>query len=236
MLGHGIGIGHAGQIIGQDPEESRIATVARLDLGPSPAAEFLGFGGIRQQVADRIGNRAGVPSVPNVLAEVSSYADLRDKSQELGLDLVVQSAYGDSGHTTFFISTEADWKRHADEITTAGEVKVMKRIRCRGSAIEACATKQGTIVGPLMTELVGFKELTPYRGGWCGNEIFATAFPPKTRQLARELTFKFGEQLRKEGYRGYYGDAVEDIAAFIAGSPVRVIEEDAGYQSPTATR
>jgi hypothetical protein len=58
--------------------------------------------------------------------------------------------------------------------------------------------------GPLMTELVGFKELTPYRGGWCGNEIFATAFPPKTRQLARELTFKFGEQLRKEGYRGYF--------------------------------
>ena len=35
----------------------------------------------------------------------------------------------------------------------------------------------------------------------------------------------------EEGYRGYYGDAVEDIAAFLAGSPVRVIEENAGYQS-----
>ena len=35
----------------------------------------------------------------------------------------------------------------------------------------------------------------------------------------------------EEGYRGYYGDAVEDIVAFIAGSPVRVIEENAGYQS-----
>jgi len=80
----------------------------------------------------------------------------------------------------------------------------MKRIDCRGSAIEGCCTSQGTIVGPLMTELVGFKELTPYRGGWCGNEIFATAFPPKARQKARELTFKFGEQLRKEGYRGYF--------------------------------
>ncbi len=34
-----------------------------------------------------------------------------------------------------------------------------------------------------------------------------------------------------EGYRGYYGDAVEDIAAFLAGKPVRVIEESAGYQS-----
>ena len=55
-----------------------------------------------------------------------------------------------------------------------------------------------------MTELVGFKELTPYRGGWCGNEIFSTAFSPKQRQKARELTFQFGEQLRKEGYRGYF--------------------------------
>ena len=32
----------------------------------------------------------------------------------------------------------------------------------------------------------------------------ATAFPPKVREQARELTFKFGEQLRKEGYRGYF--------------------------------
>ena len=55
-----------------------------------------------------------------------------------------------------------------------------------------------------MTELVGFKELTRYRGGWCGNEIFATAFPPKTRQRGAQLTFRFGEQLRKEGYRGYF--------------------------------
>jgi len=56
----------------------------------------------------------------------------------------------------------------------------------------------------LMTELVGFSELTPYRGGWCGNEILSTAFPAKVREKARDLTFKFGEQLRKEGYRGYF--------------------------------
>ena len=80
----------------------------------------------------------------------------------------------------------------------------MKRIRCRGSAIEACTTRNGTIVGPLMTELVGFKELTPYRGGWCGNEIFPDAFTQKLRNKARDYTFRFGEQLRKEGYRGYF--------------------------------
>jgi hypothetical protein len=94
---------------------------------------------------------------------------------------VIQTAFGDSGHTTFFISDEDDWNRHADEITDKGEVKVMKRIRCRGSALEACVTRHGTIVGPLMTELVGFPELTPYRGGWCGNEVFAEAFPEGVR-------------------------------------------------------
>jgi phosphoglycerate dehydrogenase-like enzyme len=35
----------------------------------------------------------------------------------------------------------------------------------------------------------------------------------------------------EEAYRGYYGDAVGDIAAFIGGSPIRVLEENAGYQS-----
>ncbi|WP_417523632.1 biotin carboxylase [Marinovum sp.] len=154
----------------------------------------------------RIGNKAGVPSVPNTLSEVRDYAHLREVCEKAGLghDLVLQSAYGDSGHTTFFIASEADFRKHEHEIVGEGEIKIMKRIDCRGSAIEACATSQGTIVGPLMTELVGFKDLTPYRGGWCGNEIFSTAFPPKTRQMARELTFKFGEQLRKEGYRGYF--------------------------------
>ena len=154
----------------------------------------------------RIGNKAGVPSVPNMLSEVKSYEHLRTICEKTGLghDLVLQSAFGDSGHTTFFIKSEADFRRHEHEIVGEGEIKVMKRIDCRGSAIEACATKQGTIVGPLMTELVGFKELTPYRGGWCGNEIFATAFQPKVRNKARELTFKFGQQLRKEGYRGYF--------------------------------
>ena len=152
----------------------------------------------------RIGHKAGVKSVPNVLAPVGSYDELREVAGHLGPDLVLQTAFGDSGHTTFFLSSEQDWNKHAREIVGAGDVKIMKRIRCRGSAIEACATRNGTIVGPLMTELVGFKELTPYRGGWCGNEIFAAAFTDAIRQQARDLTFRFGEQLRKEGYRGYF--------------------------------
>lgn len=154
----------------------------------------------------RIGNKAGVPSVPNALAEITSYKQLCEVTDEAGIgsDLVLQSAYGDSGHTTFFIKSEADFDEHKDEIIGQGEIKVMKRLNCRGSAIEACATKNGTIVGPLMTELVGFPELTPYRGGWCGNEIFANSFTRRVRDQARDYTFKFGQQLIDEGYRGYF--------------------------------
>lgn len=99
--------------------------------------------------ATKIGDRAGVPSVPNVLGKVRSYVDLRRMSRKLGNDLVIQTAFGDSGHTTFFISNETDWNKHADEIVNEAEVKIMKRVRCRGSALEACVTRHGTIVGPL---------------------------------------------------------------------------------------
>ncbi len=152
----------------------------------------------------RVADKAGVPSVPNVLAKVDSYETLRRVSAPLGKDLVIQTPFGDSGHTTFFISDEDDWNEHASEIVAEPEVKVMKRIRCRGSAIEACVTRHGTIVAPLMTELVGFKELTPYKGGWCGNEIFADTFTSSIRRQARKYTQAMGDQLREEGYRGYF--------------------------------
>ncbi|MGB7327071.1 MAG: hypothetical protein WBD31_19500, partial [Rubripirellula sp.] len=82
----------------------------------------------------RIGDRAGIASVPNVLAKVDSYAHMRELTSHLGNDVVIQTAFGDSGHTTFFISSEDDWNKHASEIIADPEVKIMKRIRCRGAA------------------------------------------------------------------------------------------------------
>ena len=154
--------------------------------------------------ATRIADQAGIESVPNVLAAVRSYPDLRSRSAKLGTDLVVQTAFGDSGHTTFFISNEADYDKYAHEIVEAPEVKIMKRIRCRGAAQEACVTRHGTIVGPLMTELVGFESLTPYKGGWCGNEVLPESFSADVRAQARMMTVAFGNELRKLGYRGYF--------------------------------
>lgn len=154
----------------------------------------------------RLGDEAGVPSVPNWMGKVDSYETLRELADkgELGPDLVVQSAFGDSGHTTYFISTKDDYAKYAKEIEKEGEVKIMRRIKPKQAALEACVTRHGTIVGPLMTEVVGFNELTPYKGGWAGNEVFSGAFTPELRQKARDYTFQFGEALRKRGYRGYF--------------------------------
>jgi len=154
---------------------------------------------------NRIAEKAGVPCVPYVLSPVKNYAHLGEVSRKtLGDDLVIQTPFGDSGHTTFFISNEKEYAKYAEEIEQEDEVKVMKRINCRGSAIEACVTKNGTVVAPLMTELVGFKELTPYKGGWCGNEIYPDSFTPAIRKKATKYTQLFGDQLKKEGYKGYF--------------------------------
>ena len=153
---------------------------------------------------NRIAEKAGVPCVPYVLSPVRDYEHLRKVAKMLGDHLVIQTPFGDSGHTTFFISGKDDFKKHEEEIVREAEVKIMKRINCRGSAIEACVTRHGTVVAPLMTELVGFKSLTPYKGGWCGNEIYPDAFTPEIREQARDYTQRFGDQLHKEGYKGYF--------------------------------
>lgn len=153
---------------------------------------------------NRTAEKAGVKCVPYVLSPVNSYAHLKEISKDLGEQLVIQTPYGDSGHTTFFISNEEDYNKHKVEIEKEREVKIMLRINCYGTAIEGCVTSNGTFVGPLMTELVGFKELTPYKGGWCGNEIFGNAFNTDIRAKAKLYTRRFGDQLYKEGYRGYF--------------------------------
>jgi hypothetical protein len=142
----------------------------------------------------RIGNKAGVFSVPNALEKVESFAHLMQIAEraKLGSDLVIQSAFGDSGHTTFFIASEDDFDKHKDEIVNDPEVKIMKRINCRGATLEACATQSGTLVGPLLTEVVGAKELTPYKGGWCGNEVF----PARSRRGAGQGA-RHGRALRQ---------------------------------------
>ncbi len=156
-------------------------------------------------VTTRLGNEADAPSVPNVLTRVDDWAGLQAVAEKAGLgdELVVQTPYGDSGKTTFFISSEADWRKHSADIV-GEEIKVMRRINNRPVAVEAVLTRCGTIVGPFMSELIGYKRLTPARGGWCGNEMFPEVLTGESRRTATQLVRRLGNRLAKEGYRGFF--------------------------------
>ncbi len=157
-------------------------------------------------VTTELGNKVGAASVPNVLSDgVDSWDELIKLSNKHGLgnDMVVQTPYGDSGKTTFFIKAEEDWDEHAEDII-GEKLKVMKRINNSAAAVEAVLTRCGTVVGPFMTDLTGYPELTPYEGGWCGNDVFPGALSPEHRAKAVELVRKFGEALRDEGYKGFF--------------------------------
>ena len=157
-------------------------------------------------VTTQLGNAAGVPSVPNVLGRAASYRELLAlaATADLGSDLVVQMPYGDSGKTTFFIKTEADWDASAaKEPLSTEQLKVMRRIEHRAIAVEAVLTRHGTLVGPLMNDITGHPELTPYRGGWAGNDYPAT-LTSEQKVRARRLTYQLGNQLAGEGYLGFF--------------------------------
>ena len=155
-------------------------------------------------VTTQLGNEAGAPSVPNVLGTAESWKGLKSLATEnaLGTDLVVQTPYGDSGKTTFFIKSKEDWAVNAKSLV-GEQLKVMKRIDNKAAAVEACITRHGTIVGPFMTDLTGYPELTPYKGGWCGNDLFPEALSGKQRTAAIGLVRKLGDRLAKEGYLGF---------------------------------
>jgi biotin carboxylase len=187
-----------------DEETEELAAEAGLQVAHPPAA-------LRHRldskiVTTRLGNEAGVPSVPNTLGRAATFADLMALARQSGLgdDLVVQMPYGDSGKTTFFIKGKGDWDTYAaKDPLHEHELKVMRRIDHRAVAVEAVLTRYGTLVGPLMNDITGHPELTPYRGGWAGNDYPAT-LTAEQKQRARELTGKLGDRLAAEDFRGFF--------------------------------
>jgi biotin carboxylase len=125
------------------------------------------------------------------------------KKARLGSDLVVQTPYGDSGRTTFFIKSRNDWDRYAAKMK-GEQLKIMKRINHLPGTIEGCATRHGTLVGPVMTDITGYEEITPYKGGWCGNDMAPDILPRGVPAKVREMTRKFGDRLYSEGYKGVF--------------------------------
>jgi len=184
-----------------DENTERLASEAGLSIAAPPAE-------LRRRLDStvltaQLGAEAGVPSVPHVVGRASSFGVLHALSASAGLghDLAVQPPRGDSGQTTAFIASEADWNAHA-EVLAGQELKVMKRIDCRRLGMQAVITRHGTLVGPLVSELTSFTERIPGEGR-CLREAAASTLPDDRRREARSYARAIGEGLRQEGYRGY---------------------------------
>ncbi len=156
-------------------------------------------------ITTKLGNEANCPSVPNVMGRAQNYDELLQlaANAQLGSNLVVQLPYGDSGRTTFFIKDEKDWRKHASKFRDE-ELKIMRHINHMPGTLEACVTRHGTLVGPMMTDITGFKELTPYKGGWAGNDIFPAAIAPERQRDVRAMVQRLGDRLGQEGYKGVF--------------------------------
>ena len=121
----------------------------------------------------------------------------------LGDHLVVQTPYGDSGRTTFFIRTQADWDKYADRMAEE-DLKVMRYVNHMPGTVEGCATRHGTLVGPIMTDITGFAEVTPYKGGWCGNDASPRVLSADVQDRVRAMVQRLGDRLWAEGYKGVF--------------------------------
>jgi len=153
----------------------------------------------------KLANKAGIDSAPNVLGKADSFEELMKAASDAGLgsDLVVQTPYGDSGRTTFFIKDESGWKKNAKDMK-GEQLKIMKRINHMPGTMEVCVTRHGTISGPIQTDITGYEEITPYKGGWCGNDVWPKIFNARIRRDLRAIASKLGNEMFKEGYKGVF--------------------------------
>ncbi|WP_370328636.1 biotin carboxylase [Candidatus Mycobacterium methanotrophicum] len=194
-----------------DEQTQALAHQAGLDVMHPPAELRHRLGS--KIVMTRLADEAGVPSVPHAIGRAGTYDELTALAQsaELGDDVVVEAAYGDAGSATFFVRGQRDWDDHAGDLAQQ-ELKVMKRIRNVEVCIEGTVTRHGIAVGPAMTSLVGYPELTSRKGAWCGNDIWRDVLPPAQTHAAREMVRKLGDILRREGYLGYFEvDLLHDL-------------------------
>ncbi len=195
-----------------DEQTHSLAGAAGLDVMHPPAE--LSHRLDSKILMTRLADEAGVPSVPNVMGRAGSYDELMGLAQGAGLgdDLVVEAAYGDAGSTTFFVRGQRDWDDCAATLSGQPEIKIMKRIRNVEVCLEGTVTRHGTVIGPPMTSLVGYPELTATKGGWCGNDIWRDVLPPAQTHIAREMVRKLGDVLSRQAYRGYFEvDLLRDL-------------------------
>jgi len=153
--------------------------------------------------ATQIAERVGIPVVNYQIVQTSDNTRYEDLKRLLGTDWVVQFPYGCSGETTFFVSNKEQWltlrKKSPQQL-----VKVMQKIRSRSLAVDACVCRGQTLVGPVVSELIGHPALTPFPLGWCGNQVIKNMVSIHELRKLRIYVESLGNHLNQLGFSGYF--------------------------------
>ena len=157
-------------------------------------------------VTTQLGNDAGVPSVPNALGRAANFAELRAlRASNTSWATIwwCRRPTAIPGGPPSSSGPQADWDKYADRMADE-DLKVMRYVNHMPGTVEGCATRHGTLVGPIMTDITGFAEVTPYKGGWCGNDASPDVLPPDVQERVRAMVQRLGDRLWEEGYKGVF--------------------------------
>ena len=142
-----------------------------------------------------------VPSPAKVIPASSSYAE---QAATHGPDLVVQSARGHAGETTWRVRSPADWDARAAPMGRR-PVRVSRYVRGRAGTAGAVVDRAGRVmVSAPIVQITGDPSLTPYPMGSCGND-FRWRPTPHPGDSVAELAEALGPVLAKRGYVGHFG-------------------------------
>ncbi len=180
--------------------EARAAELG-ADLAHAPAR--VGQGLENKLALAAIAEEAGVavPSPAKVVPSASSY---EEQAAVHGPDLVVQSARGHAGETTWRVRSAQEWAERAAPLGRR-PVRVSRFVTGRPGTVNAVVDRHGHVmVSAPIVQLTGNPGLTPYPLGSCGND-FRWRPSPHPGDSTSELAETLGSVLANRGYVGHFG-------------------------------
>lgn len=153
----------------------------------------------------RIASEQELVPVPHIITRVSTWDDLVEKvaAADIGTDVVIQTAYGEGGDGTWFVRDAAGFDRVKHSFI-GQDVRIMRRIRHHSLAIEAVATRDGVIVGPLERDIIGHEEVAIFDGSSSGLEYIPDFVDAQIRMDIVRRVERLGNVLIEEGFRGLF--------------------------------
>lgn len=192
------------------------------------------FVGNKREIRDKYENKKyfkellrelGVRTIPgdNYKIEDLNFSVIKEYQKKYSCKKVVlqiaEATWG-GGTGTFFIETEEDYNTYQKRTNELFEklkdtekrietVNVAPFIEGISSSVPCCATKYGTFVGSIQTQLVDVPEvgakLSSRSGVYSGHDWVVNEFSEKSQNQAEKIAKAFGDFIYKEGYKGIFG-------------------------------